>query len=846
MTSAYTTFEKEKGERYKIELPDYVDDDALSLTENQRKVLEKRYLRRNADGTPLETHAGMFYRVARIVAEVDEKLPVAEYFDEKTQQYISDVDMRTREFYDMLSNFEFLPNSPTFTGAGTPLGQLAACFVLPVSDDMGGDPDGIFSTLRVAALIQQTGGGNGFDFSSIRPKGDAVQTSSGRATGPLGVLHVYDQSFGEIAQGGTRRGANMGVLRIDHPDIEEFIKCKSEEGSITNFNISVAVTDDFMKAVEDDADFDLVNPRDGAVWKTVRARELFDMIVEYAHNNGEPGILFIDRANDDNPVPGLYRLVATNPCGEQWLGPYENCCLGSVNLAKHWKIDDEGNFQVDWEKLANTIKKSTHFLDNVISANKYVPAIPIIAQSAYRTRRIGLGIMGLADLMYRLGIRYGSVEGQAFSSYIMEWLRFNCMVYSVDLAYHRGAFPACQESVYSIKEGKMMWEPPSGNIFAKGVEGHGFWGRPEINWRSISGGIATHGIRNSVQTTIAPTGTIATVSGCEGYGCEPVFALGYVRHFNDEGVDVELEYTSPLFMEALIRLDLPSETISDITRQIVQTGSCQNIEELPAEFRKVFATSSDITAQEHVAMQAALQTFVDNSISKTCNFPETATVEDVRKAYISAWRLECKGLTVYVAGSRDKVVLETKETREKKQADDTPVVVVEPEVVIPPVSTDKRRRPDVLTGTSYRKETPLGTAYVTINHDESGDPFEVFVNVGKAGSSVSAISESLGRMVSLILRMPSSQSPRGRLQWIVEDLENIGGENSRGFGAKRVRSLPDGIAQVITEHISGSSDETATQPGINETGDLCPSCGSISLLYTEGCKKCFLCGFSLC
>src|SRR5690554_2454933 len=370
----------------------------IPLSENGRTVLQRRYLRRGADGKPVETIEEMFRRVARHIAAPEE-------------EHGQDVGQAEAKFYNLLTDLRFMPNSPTFTGAGTPLGQLAACFVLPIKDDMGRDPAGIFQTLRDAALIQQTGGGNGFAFSRLRPKGALVHSSAGQATGPVGFLRVYDQAFGEIAQGGTRRGANMAVLRVDHPDIFEFISCKANEYSITNFNISVGVTDAFVKAVRDDTDFDLINPRDGSVWRTVRARDIFDEIVKYAYNNGEPGVLFLDAANRANPVPHLYELEATNPCGEQWLGPYENCCLGSINLARHMT----GDGQIDWEALQRTVEEATHFLDNVVTANAYVPAVPQLKEAALRARRIGLGIMGLGDVMYGLGVRYGSEEGQALA-----------------------------------------------------------------------------------------------------------------------------------------------------------------------------------------------------------------------------------------------------------------------------------------------------------------------------------------------------------------------------------------------------------------------------------------------
>ncbi|MDP6792894.1 MAG: adenosylcobalamin-dependent ribonucleoside-diphosphate reductase, partial [Anaerolineales bacterium] len=493
------------------------------LADNARVVLEKRYLRRGDDGQPIETVEEMFWRVAYNVALAE-------------KEFDGDPDPVAEAFYELLTDLRFLPNSPTFTGAGTPLGQLAACFVLPISDDMGRDSAGIFQTLRDAALIQQTGGGNGFSFSDLRAKGSMVKSSAGEATGPVGFLRVYDRAFGEIAQGGTRRGANMAVLRVDHPDIRDFITCKSDENQITNFNISVGVTDEFMHAVQDDALFDLQCPHTGEVTETVPARELFSLIVQHAHHNGEPGMLFLDAANRQNPLPHLYQLKATNPCGEQYLGPYENCCLGSINLAQHCGVDGA----VDWKKLEATVQLSTRFLDNVVTANAYVPNVPQLHEAAVRARRIGLGIMGLGDLMYHAGIRYGSLHAEEFAGQVMEFVRFHCMRTSIDLATQRGPFEAIRGSIYDPVN--LSWRPPQS---LKPYE-IGF-GRPELDWSTITTGIREHGLRNAAQTTIAPTGTIATVAGCEAYGCEPAFALAYVRHVNDNGRDLQLEYTSPLF-----------------------------------------------------------------------------------------------------------------------------------------------------------------------------------------------------------------------------------------------------------------------------------------------------------
>lgn len=796
----------------------------IPLSPNGRAVLERRYLRRGADGKPMETVEGMFERVARHIAAPE-------------GDHGADVGAAEQKFYDLLTELRFMPNSPTFTGAGTPLGQLAACFVLPIEDDMGRDPAGIFQTLRDAALIQQTGGGNGFSFSRLRPKGALVHSSAGQATGPVGFLRVYDQAFGEIAQGGTRRGANMAVLRVDHPDIFEFISCKAQEDAITNFNISVGITDAFMKAVENDGDFDLVNPHDGEVWQTVRARELFNEIVKYAFNNGEPGVLFLDQANRGNPVPHLYELEATNPCGEQWLGPYENCCLGSINLARH--LDENG--QVDWEALQRTVEEATHFLDNVVSANAYVPAVPQLIEAALRARRIGLGIMGLGDLMFSLGVRYGSKEGQALAGAVMEFVRYHCMRTSIELARERGAFPAISGSIYDPEN--LQWSPPKPLINSENS-----WGRPQLDWNGLVEDLKQYGIRNAAQTTVAPTGTIATVSGCEGYGCEPVFALAYIRHVDDKGEDLELYYTSPLFERALIKAGIDEVTRRKIVEEVVRVGSCQHIEAVPKEIRNTFAVAADIKPEEHIRMQAAIQAFVDNSISKTCNFPESATEADVAKAYKLAWKLGCKGLTVYVTGSREKVVLETKATKEakaqKSEKAEQPMLWHE----------SKKPRAAMLKGQTYRITTPLGATYITINTNGHDQPFEVFIHTSKAGTDTLAVAEAIGRLISYVLRLSSPVEPRDRMLEVIRQLEGIGGGRPMGFGAHRVLSLPDGVSQILKEFMeeSASQQEVKKNGGAPQQssrmliGDLCPECGEAALVNEEGCRKCYACGYSEC
>jgi ribonucleoside-diphosphate reductase alpha chain len=839
----------------------------VGLTDNAREVLVRRYVRRGKDGTPVESVEEMFWRVAYHVAAVE-------------SVYGGDVLTLARDYYALLTSKKFFPNSPTFTGAGTPLGQLAACFVLPIADDMGRASDGIFQTLRNAALIQQTGGGNGFSFSRLRPKGCLVKSSAGQATGPVGFLRVYDHAFGEVAQGGSRRGANMAVLRVEHPDIEDFIACKTNENSITNFNISVGITDAFMQAVEDDADWDLQFPDtfhpnyhgfngsiDQAIaagiplrtYKTVKARDIFYQIVRQAHHNGEPGVLFLDTANRQNPVPHLYALESTNPCGEQWLGPYENCCLGSINLAQF--ANPAGG--VDWDALERATVLATRFLDDVVDANKYVPSVPQLKEAALRARRIGLGIMGLADLMYHARIRYGSADGQEFASQGMEFVRYHAVRTSIELAKERGAFPAIKGSIYDPAH--LTWTPPTPI-----VEHTHDWQRPALDWDALVQGIRQHGIRNAAQTTIAPTGTIATVAGCEGYGCEPVFALAYIRHVNDNGNDLQLTYASPAFEQALEHIGLDADMRDRIIERVMEEGTCQNIEDVPQAVRNVFVVSQDISAEEHVRMQAALQAFVDNSLSKTVNFPAGATEEDVATAYRLAWKLGCKGITVYITGSREKVVLETRSTAKKLEA---PVVEEETVPAQPGLWVDaKKPRPHALPGFTYSIETPLGKAFVTINENGNHQPFEVFINTAKAGSETAAVSEAIGRLISYILRLAAKIEPVQRLTAVQNQLAGIGGGRSLGFGANRVRSLPDGVAQVLEDYLQqrgvrlngNHHDEeeledlqpalielappkaAAAAPFGERVGDLCPECGQAALVNEEGCRKCYVCGYSEC
>jgi ribonucleoside-diphosphate reductase alpha chain len=636
----------------------------IKLPPNALEVFIKRYSLRDENGRAVETVADIFSRVARVVAEAE-------------NQYRDGIDPNQirQDFFEYLCKLRFLPNGRSIANAGTGSGQLANCFVLPIEDDLGKMENSIFATLKNAVLILQSGGGVGFSFGRIRHKGSFISTSKGKATGAVSFLKIYDTAFWVIGQGGGRRSACMAVLPVHHPDIYDFIHCKEREGEIEHFNISVGITDEFMQAVEEDKLFKLVDPHTKETVRKIKARDLYSELTTFAHHNGEPGVLFIDAANRDNPVPSQYVLEATNPCGEQWLGPGENCCMASVNLREHVKqkgklpktvADKVFNFEIDWEQLQKTVELTTRFLDDVVEVNKYVPAVPLLQEAAFKNRRIGLSIMGLADMMYLIGIPYGSKEGEDMAGQIMEFIRFHTLRASVELAKQRGSFPGIAESVYAknnfqFKLGKSLVKPDLK------------LGRPELDWKNLLRDIKKYGIRNACQNTIAPTGAIATVSGLEGYGCEPVFSLSYMMKTH-EGADYDkgesfrqLYYESGLFAKALEKSGITKANREKIFEQIRKTGSCQKIEQVPEEIRKVFMVSSDLSYKQHVRMQAALQQFIDNSISKTINFPSQATVEDVKKAFMMAWKLKCKGITAYVTGSRSEVILETGKNEEKEQ-----------------------------------------------------------------------------------------------------------------------------------------------------------------------------------
>ena len=603
----------------------------VELTKNALKVLEKRYLRKDKNGNVIETPEQMFRRVASNIAKADEK-------------YGGDVKKTEKEFYDMMVNLYFLPNSPTLMNAGTSIQQLSACFVLPVEDSM----DKIFETLKHTALIHQSGGGTGFSFSRIRPNGDIVRSTGGIASGPISFMKVFNSATDVIKQGGRRRGANMGILHVTHPDIMEFITCKEDPKELTNFNISVAVTDEFMEKVRKGEDYELINPRTGKAVKKLNAAEVFNKIVEEAWKSGEPGLIFIDEINRHNPTPHIGQIEATNPCGEQPLLPYESCNLGSINLSKFVKNGD-----IDWKKLKEITWKAVHFLDNVIDMNKY--PIPQIKKMTLANRKIGLGVMGFADLLIQLNIPYDSNEALEIAEKIMSFIQKEARQASVELGKERGSFPNFKGSVYDGKYEAM---------------------------------------RNATVTTIAPTGSISIIAGCSS-GIEPLFAIAFVRNVLDE--EDRLYEINPYFEKIAKEMGFYSQ---ELMKKIADNnGSVQGIDEVPIEVQKLFVTALDISPEWHVRMQAAFQKYVDNATSKTINLPEDATVEDVRKAYMLAYELKCKGITVYIYGSRPQQVISAKE-----------------ELPAP----RPRPRPPVVRGVTRKIGTRCGNLYVTMNEDEHG------------------------------------------------------------------------------------------------------------------------------
>ncbi len=823
----------------------------ILLSKNAVTVLEKRYLVKDKTGQPVESPEQLFWRVSTVIAEADRRYGATD----------AQVLERARDFYHLMTQRRFEPNSPTLMNAGRPLGQLSACFVLPIEDALSNGKDGIYDTLRAMALIHQSGGGTGFSFSRLRPTGSMVRSTTGVASGPISFMKLYDASTDAVKQGGTRRGANMGILRVDHPDIMDFISCKEDLTQVTNFNISVAVTTEFMEAVKAGTSYDLKQPKSGEVVGQLDARAVWDKMIQGAWRTGEPGCFFVDEANRFNPVPQLGSYEATNPCGEQPLLAYDVCNLGSVNVGYHVQ-----NGKMDWDGFRIDIHLSTRFLDNVIDVNRY--PLPEIDALSKRIRRIGLGVMGFADALVRLGIAYDSPEGVEYGRQVMEFFDNESKNESERLASERGPFAEWAKSI---------WGPDS--TCARDAEGNRI--RP------------MRLLRNCNVTTIAPTGTISIIAGCSS-GLEPLFAVAFMR--NQAGVMM------PDVNEDFVAIAKREGWYSDELMERIARNGHINFREVPEKWQKVFVTANAISPEMHVRMQAAFQDHCDSAISKTTNFAHTATVDDVRAIYELAYELKCKGVTVYRDGSRDNQVLSTGATEQGKAARDGTAAPSEKREIgelkgtIAELESEidrlrkslfeveaenlqrraKRSRPDSLRGTTIRKETPLGVMYVNITEDDRGQPLEVFITLGKAGGSAMADAEAVGRLISLALR---SGIP---LQSVHKQLRGISSDRAVGLGPNKVLSVPDAIGIALEEwwrekqgvqtelipmggrpisgvipsmervniaqdsRAGGEQGALSLNPVRNEAFmGTCPDCGS-QLEFAEGCVKCVVCGFSEC
>lgn len=755
------------------------------FTANAKTVLERRYLAKDQDGKVTETIDELFHRVASAIAEAD-----AAYGS--TGDEIKELE---EQFYDMMTSREFMPNSPTLMNAGRPLGQLSACFVLPVEDSMAD----IFDTVKYAALVHQSGGGTGFSFSRLRPEGSIVRSTGGVASGPVSFMKVFNAATEAVKQGGTRRGANMGMLRVDHPDILKFIDCKENNDEINNFNISVAITDKFMEAVKNGTEYELINPHTGEVSGTLDARTVFDKIVDAAWRNGEPGVVFIDEMNRYNPTPALGEIESTNPCGEQPLLPYEACNLGSINLGL-CVAEDDGIPTIDYDRLSRIVRTAVHFLDNVIDVNRY--PLPKIDENTRKTRKIGLGIMGFADMLLKLGVPYNSVEAEKAAEEVMSLIQSEGRAASAELAAERGVFPAWKESVF---------------------------------------GIENLPVRNATITTIAPTGTISIIADASG-GCEPMFAYAFTKNVMDGD---KLLVCNDFLVEKLKEAGVYSEALM---HRIAEEGTLAHIPEIPAEIRRVFVCAHDISPEWHIRIQAAFQKYTDNAVSKTINFPNSATREEVKEAYMLAYKLGCKGTTVYRDGSRDSQVLTTGTAKEEKPLEIPPSLFGN---IIP------RPRPGMTWGATEKMKIGCGSLFITVNRDENGI-CEVFTSTGKGGGCPSQ-SEATARLVSIALRSGISQKE------ILAQLKGIRCPSTVRQQGMKCTSCPDAIARTIekmskilgTETMGINPDlieeeKPAPQPASKGNKPIlgaddrlhCPECGKV-LRHEGGCTVCD-CGFSHC
>ena len=763
----------------------------MPVSENARTVLERRYLRKGMKGDPLETPEEMACRVAYNIA-----LAEGLYYGA-----LPEVVLRWAEaFYAMMLRLDFLPNSPTLMNAGRELQQLSACFVLPVEDSM----ESIFEAVKNTALIHKSGGGTGFSFSRLRPHADVVRSTKGVSSGPISFMTVFDAATETIKQGGTRRGANMGILRVDHPDILDFITCKSQTNRLNNFNISVALTEEFMKAVENGEEYSLVNPHSREVTRRLAAREVFERIVDSSWKNGEPGVIFIDRINRDNPTPRIGAIESTNPCGEQPLLPYESCNLGSINLANMIATQD-GHAGIDYDKLKATVQTAVRFLDDVIDMNNY--PLAEIRHMTVGNRKIGLGVMGFADMLIALGIPYDSDEALSMAQELMSFVQEESGAASCNLARERGPFPNYDVSVFPERGGAKR--------------------------------------RNATTTTIAPTGTISIIAGVSS-GIEPIFALSYIRNVMDNDHLVEVH---PLFDAEMRRLGLYSvERMTELSK----VGTLRHLEGIPEDVARVYVTAHDISPEAHLRMQAAFQKYTENAVSKTVNFSADATRDDIRKVFVLAYRLGCKGVTAYRDKSRDEQVLNIGGVNAKAGArEQDPVPGPEPFVT-------PRPRPDTLIGVTKEIKTSCGKLYVTINRDEKGI-FEVFNQMGKAGGCAASQSEAIGRLASLALR--SGVQPG----MIVKQLKGISCHlPSWGGNGGKILSCADAVSKAIEWYLENfeamfpgfpkpvaeaarpAAKKASLSAGEEEIArGACPDCGS-QVERQEGCLKCRSCGFAEC
>jgi ribonucleoside-diphosphate reductase alpha chain len=740
----------------------------IELSANALKVLQRRYLKKGEHGELLETPEEMFQRVARAIAQAERLYNPAAPLEEWEAT-----------FYELMASLEFLPNSPTLMNAGRELGQLSACFVLPVGDSM----ESIFEAIKNTALIHKSGGGTGFSFSRVRPHNDVVLSTKGVSSGPLSFMSVFDAATETIKQGGTRRGANMGIMRVDHPDILDFITAKQDDDRLNNFNISVAVSDAFMRAVEADADYPLVNPRSGETVRMLSARKVFKSMVTLAWKNGDPGIVFIDRINADNPTPHLGEIESTNPCGEQPLLPYESCNLGSINLSR---VVPDGH--IDYAALGRIVKTAVRFLDDVIDVNRY--PLPEIEHMTKNNRKIGLGVMGFADMLLQLQVPYDSEEACRIAGEVMSFIHDEARAASEDLARERGVFPSFEGSIYD---------------------------RP--------GGAR---VRNATTTTIAPTGTISIIAGCSS-GIEPLFAVSYVRaNVLDDDRMVEVH---PYFEQVARQRGFYGD---ELMKQIADVGSVRHLDGVPPDVQQVFATAHDITPEWHIRLQSAFQKHTDNAVSKTVNFANEATSDDVENVYMMAYKSGCKGVTIYRDGSREEQVLNVGQTKKKRAR----------EPAMGGIATTRPSRPQLLTGETQRMETGCGKLFVIMNDDEYG-PREVFANMGKAGGCAASNTEALGRLISLAFKKGASPAD------VVEHLKGIRCHVPYGIGPNATLSCADAIGKAIERrYVTGAAAQAGATPEpqlslVEVAQGACPDCGG-SIEHEGGCVVCRLCGYSKC